>query len=215
MHSPRAGRMVRKATVLILLFGLGAVSVVVGNDATLRGKASNNSVGRHVELRRVRDSTVILMEVEPDESAFMSYTDGSGRPVHPFFGIDFDADTEGLFLRLKIADPDPQRDRTWSMTMGISENKERYAALGGQIHPSPKDETPVPVHHIVLPVQIEGVECHLFPFMVVDNRMGSMLVVIADNREAIRNALQVRPRKNSNFSWKTAFLSPERFSWEE
>lgn len=163
---------------------------------------------RNVQIREGEKETIFWLAMAPHEQVLVAYTDGSGMPAYPLRGIVFQADTEKIRLRLEVATPEASRDGQWRLMWGVQDN-EHFTAAGGPIRPRPENEQRIPVRHLQVPVDVEGMEIHLFPFLVTKHRTGAMMVAIAKDRQIMRKNLRLLEIKD--FDWDKSFEAAESF----
>lgn len=191
-------------TTLLTVGVVGLNVLVVGQAADEEADADQDSTHasvRPVEIVTTENETTITMQPKPNDVVVVTYDRGDGRPAQPYGGVIFPAQTDRLVLRIDIEAPDPEEGRSWLIKHGVAVVDSMSSLVGGQILPRPSSAKPLAIGRIIVPVNIEGVEVHLFPFIIEKGQVGSVMVVIGKDIDSIAKAVEIEDV--TLFDWKT------------
>ena len=183
------------------------VAYMLGVTMAVMASGQTPPDSRKVQIHEEERKTRFSIDIAPNEQVFVAYTDGGGSPVYPLKGVVFSDDVRGMRLRLFIVKPEGSSREKWAILAGV-EDAERSSGSGKVIDPQPKNEVPIPMRHLQVPVQVDGLEIHLFPCFVTEQHVGAMLVAIARDRQLIRDHIPMMER--AGFDWNE-FETAESF----
>jgi len=99
---------------------------------------------------------------------------------------DLDPATES-FIFIEIYPPEESMDGQWRLEWGRSEEGPRsMSERVGTIENVERQEIQITPHMVRIPYRHEGVELYMMPYKVEGGRMHSLLIIIAQGKELIR-----------------------------
>jgi hypothetical protein len=150
-----------------------------------------------------KGETQLHFEMKPGEIVVAARQLAGDERSVALNGLQFPKDTIEKKLRLlvSIAPPAATKKSEWQIHWG-AEDPESYVTAGYRSSPD-EDEVATPPRCVKVPVKVKGLDVYLIPYRVIGKSIDSLLVMIAPDKDAIRNNMQLVA--DTNFHWDKPF----------
>jgi hypothetical protein len=126
-------------------------------------------------------------------------------PINRGFAFPSGFDQGEWEIVVDVRPPQHSRDGQWRLSWGSATTQtHRTLDMAGFFDEVGEEETQIPPHIVQIPISQEGIELYMIPYKIAGGRMHSLLIIIAQSKELIREHVDLKD--TPHFRWDLNFI---------